>query len=73
MSAIIGACIGILIEVVTPWSDIVMQPINTALANPSINSDPVLVSMLTVLGIVAAYLFLPAFGAAGGFFVGSSD
>jgi len=73
MPAIVGAVIGILIEVVTPWSDIVMQPINTVLAAPSISSNPVLAAMLTLLGIVAAYLFLPAFGATGGFFLESSD
>ena len=61
-----------MIEVVTPWSDIVMQPTNTVLADPSISSDPVLASMLTLLGVAVAYLFLPVFGAAGGFFMENS-
>ncbi len=72
MSAIIGACIGILIEVVTPWSDIVMQPINAVMADPSISSNPGLAAMISLLGVVAAYLFLPVFGAASGFFLESS-
>ena len=72
MSAIIGAFVGILIEVMTPWSDIVMQPINSVLANPSISSNPGLASMITLLGVIAAYLFLPVFGAAGGFFLENS-
>jgi len=72
LSTIIGAFIGILIEVVTPWSDIAMQPINTVLADPSISSNPGLASMITLLGVIAAYLFLPIFGAAGGFFLESS-
>jgi hypothetical protein len=49
-----------------------MQPINAALASPSISGDPLLASMLTLLGVIAAYLLLPAFGAAGGFFLESS-
>jgi len=72
MSAIIGALIGILIVVVTPWSDIVIQPINSVLADPSISSNPGLSSMISALGIIAAYLFPPLFGAAGGFFVDNS-
>ena len=72
MLAIIGALIGIFIEVVTPWSDIVMQPINSLLADPSISSNLGLSSMIVALGIILAYLFLPVFGAAGGFFADSS-
>ena len=72
MSAIIGAFIGILIVVVTPWSDIVMQPINCVLADPSIISNQGLSSMISALGIIVAYLFLPVFGAAGGFFADNS-
>jgi uncharacterized membrane protein YdbT with pleckstrin-like domain len=72
MGAIIGLGIGVLIEVSTPWSDIVMQQINTALANPSISGDPLLVCMLTIIGLVAAFLFLPAVGAFGGFTLGGS-
>ena len=72
MLAIIGALIGILIEVVTPWSYIVMQPINSVLADPSISSNLGLSSMITALGIFAAYLFLSLFGAAGGSFIDNS-
>lgn len=72
MSVIIGALIGIFIEVVTPWSDIVMQHINSVLSDPSISSNPGLSSLIGALGIIAAYLLLPVFGAAGGFFVDNS-
>lgn len=72
MLAIIGALIGILIVVVTPWADIVMQPINSVLADPSISSNTGLSSMITALGVIVAYLFLPVFGAGGGFFADNS-
>ena len=66
MLVIIGALIGIFIVFVTPWSDIVMQPINSALANPSIGSNPGLSSMISALGILVVYLLPPIFGVAGG-------
>lgn len=72
MSAIFGALIGILIQIMTPWSDIIMQPVNTVLADPSISGNPGLSSMITALGFISAYLFLPLFGAGGGFFVDNS-
>ena len=72
MSAIFGALIGFLIEVVTPWSVIIMQPINTTLSDPSISGNLGLSSMISALGLIAAYLFLPLFGAAGGFFMDNS-
>ncbi len=72
MLAIIGASVGILIVVMTPWSDIIMQPINSVMADPSISSNAGLASMITLLGVIGAYLFPPVFGAAGGFFMENS-
>ncbi len=68
MFTILGALIGIFIEIITPWSDIVMPPINQVLSDPSISSNLVLSSMINVLGIFANYLLIPLFGAAGGLF-----
>jgi len=72
MSAMIGVLIGITIEVVTPWSDIIMQHINSVLSDPSISSNPELSSLIYALGIFGAYLALPVFGAGGGFFANNS-
>mgnify|MGYP001036500533 CR=1 FL=1 len=69
MLSIIGAFIGIVIDVVTPWSNIVTHQINGVLANPSVSGNPGLVLMLTFLGLLAAYLLPPIVGASGGFFV----
>jgi hypothetical protein len=73
MLPIIGAFVGIVIDVVTPWSGIVTHQISAVLANPSVSGNPGLVLMLTFLGLFAAYLLPPIFGAAGGFFLGSAD
>jgi len=69
---VLGAFLGISIQVLTPWSSIVMHQINAAFANPLISGNPGLALMLTFLGFFAAYLFLPIFGIAGGLFLHSS-
>ena len=73
VGASIGGLIGGLIDVVTPWADTIMQSINSVLANPSISNNHTLSAMIGTLGVIAAYLLLPAaIGTAGGFFVSKS-
>ncbi len=72
MLAVIGAIVGALIELATPWSDIIMLQFEAVLADPSISGNPQLSFMITACGIFAAYIFLPLFGATGGFFTDSS-
>jgi hypothetical protein len=71
--AIVGTGLGILIELATPWSDVIMQQINSTLTDPSISTNPSLSSLIRALGIFGAYILLPSVGATGGFFLGSNS
>ena len=73
MLAIIGALIGVLIELVTPWSDVIMQQVNSTLSDPSISVNLPLSALIKALGIFGAYIFLPCVGATGVFFLGSKS
>jgi hypothetical protein len=68
--AIIGAGLGILIELATPWSDIIMQAINNTQSDPGVAANHPLYSLTKALGIFCAYLFLPSAFALGGFAIG---
>jgi hypothetical protein len=70
---IVGALIGVAIEIFTPWQEVVLPPIHAVLSDPSIAANPMLTSMIGLLGVLAGYLFLPLVGAAGGFFVDNAS
>ncbi len=71
ISTIVGAIVGLVIELASPWSEVIMQHFNDVLATPSMGNYPELSSMIYAFGIFAAYLFLPCVGAAVGFGIGS--
>ena len=66
-----GAVLGIIIELASPWSQVIMEQVNNVLAYPSISNYPGLSPLISVLGIFAAYLLLPGLGGAAGFGIGS--
>ncbi len=60
--SIVGAIVGLLIELATPWSDIIMNQVNVILADTHIHEFAGLSPLVTVLGIFFAYLFMPGLG-----------
>jgi hypothetical protein len=66
MAGIIGGLIGVFIEIVTPWSDFVIQFTSSTLSDPLVASNVVLSSLLHLVVWITAYLSLPIFGAVGG-------
>ena len=66
---ILGAFLAIALELASPWSEVIMAEINGVLASPSISSFPGLPALITILGVICAYLLLPCIG----FLVGSKS
>ncbi len=64
--AIVGILLGVAIELITPWSQIIMESAQNVLAIESIHNYPGLPSLIQALAIFAAYLMLPlGFGGLG--------
>jgi hypothetical protein len=59
---LLGAFLGIIVELALPWSEVIMAQINNVLANPSVSNFPGLSVLITVLGVICAYLLLPCVG-----------
>ena len=70
---LVGALLGLFIEFLLPWYDMVMPPIHAVLNDPSIASNPILTSMIGLLGFIVGYLFLPIIGATSGFWLDNSS
>jgi hypothetical protein len=71
--AIIGALVGVVVEFASPWSEVIMASIQNTLANESVHNYPGLPLLISLLGILVAYLMLPSIGAGIGFALGSDQ
>jgi hypothetical protein len=70
--AIVGSLLGVAVELITPWSQIIMGNVQNVLAIESTHNYPGLPSLIQFLGIFAAYLMLPLGFGGLGFAIGSS-
>jgi hypothetical protein len=68
---IVGAILGVVIELASPWSEVIMQQVQNVLVDPSISNNPGLSLLITVLGIIGAYILLPGAAGSAGFGIGS--
>jgi hypothetical protein len=68
---IIGAIFGVLVELLTPWSQIIMKYVNDCLENESLHNYTGLPTLILAVGIFLAYLLLPLGFGSTGFAIGS--
>ena len=68
-----GAIIGVLVDLVSPWSDIIMGSVQNVLANESVHNYPGLPLLLNFLGVFTAYVMPPLIGGVIGFRLGSQQ
>lgn len=67
----VGLLIGVLVDIVTPWSNLIIQATSSALCDPLITNNVLLSSLLHLVVWFTAYLLLPMSGAACGLFIDS--
>jgi len=69
---IVGLVLGLVLDVASPWSEVIMGAVQTTLATPSVQDFPGLPFLVHVLGVFFAYVFLPLVGCGIGIKLGSS-
>ncbi len=73
MLALLGSLLGFVVDVASPWPELILELVDGVLATPSIDNFPGMSALVRVAGMFFAYVFFPLLGGVVGYSADSRE